>query len=311
MVLHECLTDRRLFRGENELDTVRRIMEGDIPAPSSVQPAIPAALDAVALKALARPPEQRFQTAIEMAEAIEAAVSLASHREVAAYLERACGTRLAERRDALREMLAGEVAPLALELSKDPGDSQSSRSMRFDLRTPPESSGTDARIAVETPRARDERSRLPLFAAVGVAAAALGALLFVVVTHPRTAPAAPRAPETVATVHATATIAPSATSARADDVTVELAASASIESVEVAGSKRIVLAGDTAKVSLAPWTGPLKVEATLAGGKRAFAKLEPGETKATLVEPKARPRPVTNGAPAAKPDLQSNPYGAP
>ena len=50
VVLHECLTEKRLFRGENELDTVRRIVELEIPAPSSLQPAIPTALDAVALQ---------------------------------------------------------------------------------------------------------------------------------------------------------------------------------------------------------------------------------------------------------------------
>ena len=174
VVLHECLTDRRLFRGENELDTVRRIMEAEIPAPSSVQPAIPAALDAVALKALARPPEERFQTAIEMAEAIESAVSLASHREVAAFLEHTCGSRLAERREALREMLSGEMAPLAVELSKDPGDSQSSRSMRFDPPTRAEDGRgptvgsrssrrarqrTSAAQAPSAPRSRSPRSR--------------------------------------------------------------------------------------------------------------------------------------------------------
>ena len=57
-------------------------------------------------------------------------------------------------------------------------------------------------------------------------------------------------------------------------------------------------------------TDAIKVEATLEGGKRASATLEPGATKAELVEPK---KPVV--APAVttttKPDLQGNPYGAP
>jgi serine/threonine protein kinase len=175
IVLHECLTERRLFRGQNELDTVRRIMEGDIVPPSTVQPGIPTALDAVVLKALARKPEERFQTAIEMMEALESAVSPASHREVAAYLERVCGPRLEERRVAVREMLAGHVAPLAINLPKDT-ESQSSRSIH-DPAT--EVSTTEGRIAVESTKQREPRSWIPL--ALAMAAVVVGAVGLVVV----------------------------------------------------------------------------------------------------------------------------------
>jgi serine/threonine-protein kinase len=314
VVLHECLTDKRLFRGENELDTVRRIMELDIPVPSSIQPAIPAALDAVTLKALARPAEQRFQTAVEMAEAIEHAVSLASPREVAAYLERTCGKRLQERRDALREMIAGHVAPLAVELSRDPGESQSSRSVRISG-LPAE--GTDARIAVAGPPR--ERSRTALIAAVAIAAAAVGALAIVVANRSTTAqgPAVTATPTHTST--STSTIASTIASTSAStststnsDVVVELTAEAPIESVHVPGSKKIELAGNTARVSVDPWSAALKVEATLEGGKKVGAVLEPGTTSAKLAAPKkVGGTATTNVVNTNKPDLQGNPYGTP
>jgi serine/threonine-protein kinase len=308
IMLHECLTDRRLFRGENELDTVRRIMESEIPTPSSVQPAIPAALDAVTMKALARPMEQRFQTAIEMAEAIEQAVSLASPREVAAYLEKTCGKRLTERRDALREMLAGTVAPLAVELSADPGESQPSRSLHV--------SGVMPVIAEATPG----KSKAPLVVVVAVAAAAMGAFGIVVMNrtdHPRTATTTTATTTTTTTVAApttattTASAAPVATS---NDVTVELTADGAIESVHVAGSKKIELAGTTAHVTLDPWSAPLKIDATLEGGKKVTATLEPGTTTGRLQAPKKTTTAAATGTAntnTGKPDLQGNPYGTP
>lgn len=315
VVLHECLTDKRLFRGDNELDTVRRIMEAEIPVPSEIQPALPKALDAVTLRALERPPEKRFQTAVEMMEAIESAVSLASHREVAAYLERVCGSRLLERREALREMLAGHVAPLTFELSKDPGESQPSRSVRMERA--PESSGTEGRIAVEAPRAPDTRSRLPLIAAVAVAALAVGALVIVLSnksTH-ATPTSATEAVETHTPIAVTPSTAPSVTQAPPPqtDIIVTLSADAPIESVRVQGSKRVEIAGKTAKVSLDPWTSALKVEASLDNGKKVVASLEPGETTAHLAPAKKTNTVATTTATTntGKPDLQGSPYGAP
>jgi serine/threonine-protein kinase len=319
VVLHECLTDKRLFRGDNELDTVRRIMEAEIPVPSSVQPALPAALDAVALRALERPPEKRFQTAVEMMEALESAISLASHREVAAYLERVCGSRLTERREALREMLSGQVAPLAFDLSKDPGDSQTSRSLRIDGAR--ESSGTEGRIAVEAPsNPRESRSRFALISAVAVAAVALGALVVVLSMRSSSATNATNNATSAKTVDTaspslTAPTAPTATQAPppSTDVVVSLTADSPIESVRVQGSKRVDIAGKTAMVTLDPWTGSLKIEATLENGKHAEAKLEPGETTGKLATAKKSATITTTTATAttARPDLQGNPYGAP
>jgi len=97
-------------------------------------------------------------------------------------------------------------------------------------------------------------------------------------------------------------------------VVVELTAAAPIESVHVVGSKKIELAGTTAHVELDPWSGPLKVEATLEGGKKVTATLEPGTTSARLAA--APKKAITGTTPTGatntgKPDLQGNPYGTP
>ena len=72
VVLWEALTGRRLFRARNDYETLVNVQEREIPPPSTLRPEIPAALDQVALKALQRDPDRRYQRAGEMAEQIGA-----------------------------------------------------------------------------------------------------------------------------------------------------------------------------------------------------------------------------------------------
>jgi tRNA A-37 threonylcarbamoyl transferase component Bud32 len=70
IVLHEMLTGRRLFAAENELETLRRVDACEVLPPSTYNPAVPAELDAVVLKALARDSGDRFDSGDEMAMAL-------------------------------------------------------------------------------------------------------------------------------------------------------------------------------------------------------------------------------------------------
>ena len=70
VVMWEALTAKRLFGADTNQATLRRLLEEPIPALSLVRPDL-AALDPFMAKALARDRDERFQTAQEMAEAIE------------------------------------------------------------------------------------------------------------------------------------------------------------------------------------------------------------------------------------------------
>jgi len=70
--LWEITTGKRLFKRESDLDTLRAVRDGTVPAPSSVDPTYPAELEAIVLKALARDPNDRFPTAVAMGEALRA-----------------------------------------------------------------------------------------------------------------------------------------------------------------------------------------------------------------------------------------------
>jgi serine/threonine-protein kinase len=120
-VLYEALTGDAIFRGQNEFETMQRIVEAPVPNASSCAPGIPPQLDAVVHRALARNRDQRYQTAAQMLEDLEAAVRPSSAREVAACLHEWCGDRLVARRDALQSILEGRSPPLPAREARGPG----------------------------------------------------------------------------------------------------------------------------------------------------------------------------------------------
>ena len=104
VVLWEALACRPLFRRKDDIATINAVLATEVPAPSSIVAAIPPALDAVVLKALQRDPAARYQSAAELADALEQLpIEPASPRAVAAFVEGSLGTSLAERRAQIRE----------------------------------------------------------------------------------------------------------------------------------------------------------------------------------------------------------------
>ena len=75
VILFECMTGTRPFRGDSLFDMLRKHIEAAPPMPRSIRPELPPALEHVILTALAKAPEQRFQTAEQMAMALQAATA--------------------------------------------------------------------------------------------------------------------------------------------------------------------------------------------------------------------------------------------
>jgi serine/threonine protein kinase len=103
IVLWETLTGRRLFAGENEGETVMRIVKGDIAPPSSVEGVTPA-YDEVVLKGLRREIGDRYASAREMAVALAAAAPKADSHEVAVWVEQVAADALSARRDLISKL---------------------------------------------------------------------------------------------------------------------------------------------------------------------------------------------------------------
>ncbi|MBW1876760.1 MAG: serine/threonine protein kinase [Deltaproteobacteria bacterium] len=71
IILHEMLTGRRLFKTGSEFTTLERIKTCEVAPPSYVNARVPEALDRIVMKALARLPEDRYQSAGEMGQALQ------------------------------------------------------------------------------------------------------------------------------------------------------------------------------------------------------------------------------------------------
>jgi eukaryotic-like serine/threonine-protein kinase len=73
IVLYQLLTDRRPFDGDSYFSIVTAINSEEPYAPSSINPMLPPAIDAVMTRALAKDKTQRFATAQEFSSALQAA----------------------------------------------------------------------------------------------------------------------------------------------------------------------------------------------------------------------------------------------
>jgi serine/threonine protein kinase len=87
VMLHELLVGQRLFAGADDGETLRRVRELPIAPPSRLNPAVPAALDAITLRALTRDPDDRYASATEMLAALERlSGQAAAHPSLLGYL---------------------------------------------------------------------------------------------------------------------------------------------------------------------------------------------------------------------------------
>ncbi|APR77929.1 Serine/Threonine protein kinase [Minicystis rosea] len=113
IVLWEALTGQKLFGSHNPGHTLNGVLHREVPAPSTIVPDLPSAIDAVVLRALQRNVDLRFQTARDMAVALEEAASFASAREVGEYVARIAEKVLRKRAAAVSEVEASKPVELS------------------------------------------------------------------------------------------------------------------------------------------------------------------------------------------------------
>jgi eukaryotic-like serine/threonine-protein kinase len=135
VVLWELLANQRMFKGKQDVSLMHEILDkvlnNKIEPPSQFSPGLPKSLDDIVLKGLAATPEARWETARDMAVAIEKALVVSSTREVGDWVHSVAGEVLKEKSQRLAEI-----------------ESISTLSVRPELR-----SATDLLTAVQTPGA--------------------------------------------------------------------------------------------------------------------------------------------------------------
>jgi hypothetical protein len=85
VILYELLTGRPPFQAKTPLAVVMMHVRDPLPLPRTIDPNIPEALERVVVKAMAKDPRDRYQTAGEMAEALQQALKMAPPGAVVAF----------------------------------------------------------------------------------------------------------------------------------------------------------------------------------------------------------------------------------
>ncbi len=75
IILHEMLTTEKLFRGDTEFALMEKVRKAEVPPPSGFNRRVTPELDAITLKALARDVADRYQTAAQLAAALDALIA--------------------------------------------------------------------------------------------------------------------------------------------------------------------------------------------------------------------------------------------
>ena len=106
VVLWELTSGQRLFRMDNDLDTLAKVQECNVPRPSTIVRGYPIDLEKIVMKALAKTKNERYRTARELSRALQ---SLLMRRglfmgsdEISAYMQSVFGDRIQKREAHLR-----------------------------------------------------------------------------------------------------------------------------------------------------------------------------------------------------------------
>ncbi len=118
VVLYEVALGRRLFGGKSDAETVRNIIQHNVPAPRSIDPNFPVSLEEILLGMLQADPSQRFQSAGAVERALRAFVTTAGEVDVDQRLGELARTLDPARYHAktdlvVRELLAAAPSPHA------------------------------------------------------------------------------------------------------------------------------------------------------------------------------------------------------
>lgn len=112
VVLWQLVTGERLFGDKDDGSVVLQAVRGELPSPRDVAPEVPSAIADVIMGGLAAQADARWPSAEAMADALERSGPVASHREVARWVEGLAGDTIERMRSLARSVET--AAPLSV-----------------------------------------------------------------------------------------------------------------------------------------------------------------------------------------------------
>jgi serine/threonine-protein kinase len=132
VVLWEALTQKRLFTGKNDLEVLLAVRKGDVPPLSGERPDVPQLLHEVIHSSLVQNPDERYQTAKEMARALASVLRTTAEPADAEPLGASVRTARARLgKDMPSPMAAAAAAPgnVAIDMGVDEAPEKSSEDL--------------------------------------------------------------------------------------------------------------------------------------------------------------------------------------
>jgi eukaryotic-like serine/threonine-protein kinase len=110
IILHELLTQEKLFRADSDFQLMDLVRRAEVRPPSVNNPRVPPELDALVLKTLMKDPQERFQRAAEVAALLREMLSQYKFdwSELRTYVRDLCREEYAQEKAKLESYLSGE-----------------------------------------------------------------------------------------------------------------------------------------------------------------------------------------------------------
>jgi len=193
VVLWETLTTRRLFTGDSDGAVLNRVLLGEVDPPSKYRSDVSRELDAIVMRGLQRDPNARWQTARDMALALEHLGAQATATQIGAWVDHVAHAALASRAAHVAEIESSSIPDKRA--SEIMSEIRSSDQSVPDLRTDRSMSTSRSNVLVAgVPRAR---GAVWVIAAISLLVGA-AIVTIVSVALKRNAPSAPSASVTLA-----------------------------------------------------------------------------------------------------------------
>jgi TonB family protein len=171
-VLFEMVTGERQFPGDSEISVLESVRQGRIRTPRQVDPSVPREVDEIVARALAVDPQERFQSAGEMKQRLEAVLSALAPSlgptDLAAYLRRVSEPEPAERIEAVAPTPAPPPAPAPPQWTPEPAaPAPAPVAVPFPVASPePQVEAVAPLVSVAVEEEGGRKSRTLLYAAI-------------------------------------------------------------------------------------------------------------------------------------------------
>ncbi len=125
VILWEAVTRRRLWEGLSDIQVIQAVLQGaEVPAPSTIDPAVAPCLDAICRRALAHNSADRYESAWAMQADVEAAIEeldlRSDSRQVGRFVSKAFTDLRASIKSVIEKQLSNEkAAPVSLTVSDE------------------------------------------------------------------------------------------------------------------------------------------------------------------------------------------------